>query len=139
MNLRSSSQQPPGVDQMRSSPVVNRTHEVKRSSLTFSFFQKTKSGTTSVSLCGSSLIVNFSSESFDYQQISGKIKREDSDSKLKFMGRIISQTLFFVLIAIVNIGAGGSGFDFRIDQIVHSIANGLPPLRCFFKAVLARR
>ena len=37
------------------------------------------------------------------------------------------------------VGAGGLGFNFRAGQIGHSVANGSPPLRCFFRAVLLRR
>ena len=35
--------------------------------------------------------------------------------------------------------AGGLGFDSRAGQIGHSVANGSPPLRRFFGAVLPRR
>ena len=35
----------------------------------------------------------------------------------------------------IFIRAGGLGFDFQVGQIGYSVANGLPPLRCFFGAV----
>ena len=35
--------------------------------------------------------------------------------------------------------ADGLGFDSRADQIKHSVANGSPPLQCFFGAILLRR
>ena len=34
--------------------------------------------------------------------------------------------------------AVGDGFDSRVAQIGHSVANSLPPLRCFVEAVLPR-
>ena len=37
------------------------------------------------------------------------------------------------------ISAGGLGLDYRVDQIVHSVANGLPLLQRYFEAVLPRR
>ena len=36
-------------------------------------------------------------------------------------------------------GAGGHGSDSRIGLIAHSVANGSPPLRRFFGAVISRR
>ena len=33
-------------------------------------------------------------------------------------------------------GTRSYGFDFWTRQMVRSVANGLPPLRCFFKAAL---
>ena len=35
----------------------------------------------------------------------------------------------------IAIGAGGLGFDCRVGQIGPSVANGSPPLPCFFRAV----
>ena len=34
---------------------------------------------------------------------------------------------------------GSSGFDSRADRIGHNLANGSPPLRCFFGAAMTRR
>ena len=39
----------------------------------------------------------------------------------------------------IVISAEGLGFDYRAGQIGHSVANGSPPLRCLFGAVLSRR
>ena len=39
----------------------------------------------------------------------------------------------------IAIGAGGHNFDSRAGQIGSSVANGLPPLRCFFGPILPRR
>ena len=39
----------------------------------------------------------------------------------------------------IAIGAGGLGFENRAGLIKHSVANGSPPLRRFFGAVLLRR
>ena len=44
--------------------------------------------------------------------------------------------------AVVNhiaIGAGGTAFDSQAGQIEHNVANGSPPLRRFFGAVLPAR
>ena len=38
----------------------------------------------------------------------------------------------------IAIGAGSLWFESRVGQIEHSVANGSPPLRCFFRAVLPR-
>ena len=38
-----------------------------------------------------------------------------------------------------TIGAGGLGFHFRVGQIRQSVANGSPPLRRFFGAMLPKR
>ena len=35
----------------------------------------------------------------------------------------------------IDVGSGDLGFDYRVAQIGHSVANGLPPLRRFFGAV----
>ena len=43
------------------------------------------------------------------------------------------------VVKLVAIGAEGLGFDSGADQIGHSVANGSPPLRCFFGAVLPGR
>ena len=37
------------------------------------------------------------------------------------------------------IGAGGLGLYSRAGQIGHSVANGSPPLRCFFGALMSRQ
>ena len=39
----------------------------------------------------------------------------------------------------IALGTEGLGFDSRVGQIEHLVANGWPPLRCFFGAVLRRR
>ena len=39
----------------------------------------------------------------------------------------------------IAMGAGSLDFDSRAVQIGYSVANGSPPLRCFFGAVLRRR
>ena len=39
--------------------------------------------------------------------------------------------------SVVTIGAGGLGFESRVGQIGHSVANGSPPLQCFFRGVVA--
>ena len=39
----------------------------------------------------------------------------------------------------IAIDVGGLGFDYRVGQIGHSVANGSPPLRRFFGAVLLKR
>ena len=39
----------------------------------------------------------------------------------------------------MGIDTGCLGFDFRVGQVGHSVANNLPPLRRFFRAVLPRR
>ena len=42
------------------------------------------------------------------------------------------------LIKDIGIGAVDLGFDYRAGQIGYSVANGSPPLRRFFGAVLVR-
>ena len=44
-----------------------------------------------------------------------------------------------VMVKDIAIGARGPGFCSRARQIGHIVANGSPPLRCFFGAVLSRR
>ena len=39
----------------------------------------------------------------------------------------------------IAVGAEGVGFDSRVGQIEHSIANGSPLLLCFFEVMLLRR
>ena len=39
----------------------------------------------------------------------------------------------------IAIGAGGLGFNFRVGQILHSVASGSPPLRRYVRAGLPRR
>ena len=58
----------------------------------------------------------------------------------RFIGRsykfdFLAQTTFYfdILDQNVAIGAGSLGFDSRIGQIGHSIANGSPPLRRFLE------
>ena len=43
------------------------------------------------------------------------------------------------LLSALAIGAGGRGLKSRAGQIGHRVANGSPPPRHFFKAVLLRR
>ena len=38
----------------------------------------------------------------------------------------------------IIIGTGGRGFAFEVGQIIHGVANDLPPLPCFFGSVLPR-
>ena len=47
--------------------------------------------------------------------------------------RALTTFYFDILDQNVAIGAGSLGFDSRIDQIGHSIANGSPPLRRFLE------
>ena len=42
------------------------------------------------------------------------------------------------IVKNIDIRAGGLGFDSRAGQIKHSVTNGMPPLRCFFGAVLPK-
>ena len=44
-----------------------------------------------------------------------------------------------VVVKDIAVGAESSRFDSRAGRIRHSVANGRPPLRCFFGAVLPRR
>ena len=53
----------------------------------------------------------------------------------------IQRTRFSWLVSpvvIIDIVAGGLGFDSRDGQIVLSVTNSSPPLPCFFRAVLLR-
>ena len=50
----------------------------------------------------------------------------------------VGAIIFGETVQDIAIGSEGLGFNFRAGQIGHSVANGSPPLRCFFGAVLLR-
>ena len=52
---------------------------------------------------------------------------------------VLGYRLIVAVLKDIAIGAGGCGIEFQTCQIGHSVANGSPPLRCFFGAVLSRR
>ena len=47
--------------------------------------------------------------------------------------------VFEVVIKVIITGVEARGFDSRVGQLSHSVANGSPPLRRFFAAVLPSR
>ena len=80
----------------------------------------------------------------DFSLVSARIssKSKQCRSLTKSSNRVSNEygimTPVGVVVRNIAISAGSLGFDFRAGQIGHNVANGTPPLRCFFGAVLPR-